>query len=267
MAWAIPLFLITTLICSGPGLILNAAEEEDFDGVSSVCYGNSTKKNNSKNLEFQNNVHLLLSVLGYESSSLHPPLTFLNTSVGRVSDRAYGSYLCRGDLSVRQCHNCLVNLTNFMSALEIDNSECIGFGRFLWCMVRYANTPKFAVYEEGLVFSHNSIGENVSVSDYRQYNETLSNTVQGLIIEAGNGNNWDKTNFATRVVEVTGSREKIYVLVQCTADISPMDCGNCLRELYSRIPDCCNGSQGGLLIHANCLMKYNNQSFFGVANR
>ncbi|XP_021719482.1 putative cysteine-rich repeat secretory protein 21 [Chenopodium quinoa] len=150
-----------------------------------------------------------------------------------------------------------------MSDLKTDNSDCIGFGRFLWCMVHYSNSSKFSGYQEGLVFSYNSIGKNVS--NYEQYNETLSNTMQGLVTEASYGN-WTKANFSTRAVEVTGSHEKIFALVQCAADLSPVNCSKCLGELYSYIPDCCNGSQGGVLVHANCLMKYNNQPFFGLAS-
>uniref|UniRef100_A0A803NE74 Gnk2-homologous domain-containing protein n=2 Tax=Chenopodium quinoa TaxID=63459 RepID=A0A803NE74_CHEQI len=211
------LFLVTIIVTCSCINMTFGVEEVDFDGVGRVCYGNSTT-NDSTSQEYQNNVKLLLSVLVSESSSLHPPMTFISTSVGRVAERAYGSYLCRGDLSL-----------------------------------------KFSAYQEGLVFSYNSIGKNVS--NYEQYNETLSNTMQGLVTEASYGN-WTKANFATRSVEVTGSHEKIFALVQCAADLSPLNCSKCLGELYSYIPDCCNGSQGGILVHANCLMKYNNQSFF-----
>lgn len=71
-------------------------------------------------------------------------------------------------------------------------------------------------------------------------------TIQKLIIEAAFGN-WTKRNFETKIAK------NVYVLVQCTG------------ELYSRIPDCCNGTQGGYVAYGNCLMKYNSQSFFGGA--
>ncbi|XP_048491584.1 cysteine-rich repeat secretory protein 38 [Beta vulgaris subsp. vulgaris] len=261
MPWRISL-LFLTIIFSNVGSTLS--DDEEFGGLTRVCYGNTSSTNNSTSLDFQDNVYSLLFLLVAESSSWHPTLSFFNTSVGRVSDRAYGSYLCRGDLSAKQCHNCLVNLTKFMMDQEDDNSECIGFGGLIRCMVQYADRSKFKVYEEGLVFTYQAIGKNMT--NYEQYNETLSNSMQGIVKEAGYGN-WTKANFATRTVEVTGSHEKIYTLVQCRPDISPVNCGKCLGELYSYIPDCCSGSSGGVLVHANCLMKYNNESFYGKANR
>ncbi|XP_057536785.1 putative cysteine-rich repeat secretory protein 7 [Amaranthus tricolor] len=260
MASAVIPLLLTILSISTRNITVSA--DEDLGGLERVCFGNSTKLKNSTNLNFKNNVYSLLPLLVSASSSSNPPLNFYNTSVSISPPRAYGSYLCRGDLSPTQCHNCLVNVTKFLSSLEIDSSECFG-SDFLWCMVRYANTSNYKVYEEVSVFTYQPIGQNVT--NYNQYNETLSKAITGLITEAGYGN-WTK-NYVTKAVQVTGrSDQKIYVLVQCTPDISAMNCSKCLRELYSYIPLCCSGTQGGVLAHAKCLMKYNNQSFFGAAS-
>ncbi|XP_057544057.1 cysteine-rich repeat secretory protein 38-like [Amaranthus tricolor] len=261
MAWG--LFLLFFTIIS-PISNLASKTDDSISDFARVCNDNLTFKTNSTNLNFENNVNLLLSVLTSESSHLrHPPLKFFNTSVGRVYERAYGSYLCRNDLSSKQCHNCIVNVTNFMFDLEFGYSDCIGFDFTIQCIVRYAKSSKFSLYEEGFGLTYQPIGNNVT--NYKEYNKVLLDTMQSLVEEARYGN-WTKANFTTREVEVTGYKEKIYVLVQCTPDISAINCSNCLSELSSRVPNCCNNSQGGVLAHANCLMKYDNRSFFGEAS-
>lgn len=255
MANAIVLFLVIIWLSN---ILTISAYDDDFGGVARGCHGNSTKLNNSINLNFQNNVYSLLSVL-----VSYPTTNFFNTSVGDVAPRAYGSYLCRGDLSSKKCHQCVVETTKFLSSLEIDYSDCFGLYSNLRCIIRYANSSKFSLYEKGMEIDYLPIGKNVT--NLKSYNETLSKLFQGLIKEAGYGN-WSKASFATRTVKVPGSQEKIYILVQCTPDISPRNCSQCLGELYSDLQYRGN-YQGAFIAHANCLMKYDNRSFFGAAHR
>ncbi|KMT03394.1 hypothetical protein BVRB_8g190820 [Beta vulgaris subsp. vulgaris] len=252
MAWVIYLLLLFTT-----NTISIRGDNEDDERRARVCYGNSTEEN----YVYQTNIHSLLSSFVSESSSSHPP-SFFKTAVGEAPPRAYGTYLCRGDIGARRCHNCLVKLTEFLAPLEIYNTECYAYQLNYDCIVHYSNSSKF-VNDEVEEFNGGPIGDKV-ITNYRQYNETLSNATRELITEASYGN-WTKPNSATRVVEVIGSHEKIYMMVQCTPDISAMNCSKCLGKLYPILPDCCNGTQGGQILHANCFMMYNNQSFFSSA--
>uniref|UniRef100_A0A803NE97 Gnk2-homologous domain-containing protein n=1 Tax=Chenopodium quinoa TaxID=63459 RepID=A0A803NE97_CHEQI len=117
-----------------------------------------------------------------KSSLSHPPESFFKTNVGEVSERAYGSYLCRGDLSAKTCSNCLEknkfvknafsDVTGFLSRADITNSDCYGTGVYYndpQCIVHYANRSTFDVYEKGRSLDSDSIGEKVT--DYNNYNE------------------------------------------------------------------------------------------------
>ncbi|XP_021766707.1 probable cysteine-rich repeat secretory protein 6 [Chenopodium quinoa] len=174
-----------------------------------------------------------------KSSLSHPPESFFKTNVGEVSERAYGSYLCRGDLSAKTCSNCL--------------EKCIVYNVDLKCIVHYANSSKPSI---------NTTIVSEESSDYLNnhplYNMTLSNNIQELIREAAYGN-WTKFNFETKTIDVTGSDEKINILVQCTPDISAMNCSSCLSDLYYSLrPD----GVGGGIFSSHCLLKDNNQPFF-----
>ncbi|KAJ8444523.1 hypothetical protein Cgig2_028338 [Carnegiea gigantea] len=233
-----------------------------YSGGAILCMGNSTGGST-----YKSNVDLILSELASESSRAHPPfIGFFNGSAGIAPDKAYGSYLCRGDLSIHLCHGCVSEVTRVLSQNKI-YTDCFGFGGFTdqpldHCLVHYANYSRG--YMNGSVMSFGKIGGKAS--NYQQYNETLTATIEGLVKEAALGN-WSNPYFETRVVQVARSKERIYTLVQCTSDISMVNCSKCLGELYSFLPECCNGTQGALVIHANCLLKYNNQSFFGNSCR
>jgi len=231
------------------------ASSKDFS-IKTVCRGNPI----TWNLTYQSNVASLLSELASKSSISNESLPgFSNASVGQVPDMVYGSYFCRGDLDSELCHECVVNVTGALSKQEA-TYECFGFDD--QCMVQYADHPIYSLYRKGFVLSYGGRGR--IVPNYEQYNRTLSRTIQGLVKEAAVGK-WARTNFATRVTNVTGSsNEKIYTLVQCSPDISAMNCSSCLDDLYSYIPTrCCGPTSGADAIHANCMLMYNNQSFFG----
>lgn len=259
---AIATLLIFFTIISYFSKLATTSSSEDL-GIATLCMGNSTRGIDLYQ-NYQYSVSQLLSKLSSEYSDANPQLPFFNTTAGEVPDKVYGSYLCRGGLSSRLCRECISKVTQQLSSQDF-YYECFGFGVFEpfdHCIVRYANHS--IGYKEGSVLSPSGLG--AKVTNYQQYNQTLSTTVERLVREADFGN-WSKPDFETRVVGVDESSEKIYVLVQCTPDISPRNCSKCLGELYSELPKCCNGTQGGQVIHANCLMMYNNQSFFGSSDR
>ncbi|KAF3443748.1 hypothetical protein FNV43_RR13438 [Rhamnella rubrinervis] len=45
--------------------------------------------------------------------------------------------------------------------------------------------------------------------------------------------------------------EKLYGLAQCTRDLSNFDCKKCLFEAISKIPNCCSGKRGGMVVGAS----------------
>uniref|UniRef100_A0A803NE75 Gnk2-homologous domain-containing protein n=1 Tax=Chenopodium quinoa TaxID=63459 RepID=A0A803NE75_CHEQI len=149
---------------------------EDLHSFNRVCYGISTTSNSSTYNNFKTNVYSLISMLASKSSS--SPSIFYNTSsAAEIYPRAYGSYLCRGDLKNKFVKNAFLIST-------------------------------FDVYEKGRSLDSDSIGEKVT--DYNNYNEKLSSTIQGLIREAELGN-WTQPNFETRVVDVKGSNDEKFM--------------------------------------------------------
>ncbi|XP_074267403.1 antimicrobial ginkbilobin-2-like protein [Silene latifolia] len=239
-----------------------SSDDEDF-GASAVCIGTNTTTGNPLYQNYNMSVSSLLFNLSLESKSPFPG--FFTTSTGPSRAKAYGSYICWGDVSPKLCKKC-VRLTTEAQLNQNVYEECFVFGIYLnshLCFIRYAN-QSVNEYKKGFVVAMGPSGGKVA--DYTPYNRTLSTSIEGLIKEAEYGN-WTRTNFATRVVPVNGSRDKIHILVQCTPVISAKNCSRCLQEAYDYVPIHYNGTQGGAIIHANCIVKFNNQSFIGGACR
>ncbi|KAK9092146.1 hypothetical protein Syun_027057 [Stephania yunnanensis] len=67
--------------------------------------------------------------------------------------------------------------------------------------------------------------------------------------------------FYTKVVNFN-SFQKIYGLVQCTPDITPGECGVCLRSGIRWIPTMCDGTSGGKQLQPSCYLQYDVYPFY-----
>ncbi|MCI30498.1 cysteine-rich receptor-like protein kinase, partial [Trifolium medium] len=67
--------------------------------------------------------------------------------------------------------------------------------------------------------------------------------------------------FAT--ANVTGPNfQEIYSLMQCTPDLSNLDCNQCLDEAIARLPSCCEEKVGARVIRASCTLRYEKYGFY-----
>jgi len=49
---------------------------------------------------------------------------------------------------------------------------------------------------------------------------------------------------------------KLYAMVQCTQDLSLKNCTVCLDWIMTKLPECCNGKQGGRVLSPSCNFRY-----------
>ena len=98
------------------------------------------------------------------------------------------------------------------------------------------------------------------ISDLPMFNHLLSRLLDNLLVHATSS----KTMFAADSVNFTEFR-KLYALVQCTRDLSPISCDECLRNEVSYIPTCCDGKRGVRLLGGSCLVRYEVYPFFDLS--
>ncbi|KAF7141159.1 hypothetical protein RHSIM_Rhsim06G0157200 [Rhododendron simsii] len=145
------------------------------------------------------------------------PITgFGSGSLGWSQNQAYGLTLCRGDVNMTDCLACVAE-----AETEI---------------------RKRCQFNKGAV---------ICVSDPSYFNEKSKELLGKLAEEAYVSSKM----FATGEMQIEESK-KIYGLVQCTRDLSSVDCKKCIDGAISELPSCCDGKEGGRVVGGSCKVGY-----------
>ncbi|KAM4116932.1 hypothetical protein ACB094_02G087000 [Castanea mollissima] len=217
------------------------------------CSNNGTFSNNST---YANNLNLLLSSL---PSNVTANGGFYSTSAGQDPNKVYALALCRGDLDTGKCYNC----TN-TSSLDItkqcpDKKEAIIWGED--CILRYLNSNIFGT-KETMPYQHVPNPNNISSTDLDQFNQTLYNLMGGLVTQASS------SSFSIKYFAVgnksSSSSKSVYGLVQCTPDLSQINCGSCLDGAVADILSCCGWTDGGRVLEPSCIARFEVYQFYDL---
>ncbi|CAK9185756.1 unnamed protein product, partial [Ilex paraguariensis] len=235
-------------------LILNAEAAPSF--FYHLCSNTPTNTpinatTNTPNSTFQSNLNLLLSDLS--SNSTHK--WFYNASVGNdASSPAYGLFLCRGDVTIDVCNDCVVtagkDIVHRCPRKEV---------AYIWydeCMLHYNNRFFFASLDATPIELFRWSGYDVR--EPNRFAQVLGGIMDDLATRASSDQPLDDENvtrFATGEANFT-SLQTIYGLLQCTPDLSKFDCNRCLRMSIAILADCCNAKIGARVLHPNCNLMY-----------
>jgi hypothetical protein len=203
---------------------------------------NSTYKRNLK--------HLLFSL--YSNTEID--YGFYNSSYGENSDQVSVIGLCRGDVAPEDCLVCLGMSATLLPLRCPIQKEAIGW--FDNCMLRYSDRSMLGVEETSPSFymwNTNNVSAN-----YDQFKYDLRKLLESLRSEAVAGGSLRK--FAAGNATAPNN-QTLYALVQCTPDLSELECNNCLLGTFQGIPTCCDGKQGGRIISPSCSMRFEVDQF------
>ncbi|KAL6330430.1 hypothetical protein AAG906_040360 [Vitis piasezkii] len=205
----------------------------------------------SPNSTYQGNLQHLLSSL---YSKAKYGTGFFNTSCGSFPDTVYGSFLCRGDVSADVCLDCVETASREI-IIRCPNQK----GAITWydeCQLHYSSQSFFSVDADHPVFSlHNE--NNISNPD--QFSRVLNEAMTSLVSQVA----FDPSRhmFATKEVNIT-AYQTLYVLGQCTLDLSGSICYSCLLNSVAYLPTCCDGKIGGRVLRASCNVRYELYLFY-----
>ena len=208
----------------------------------------------STNSTYANNLNLLLSSL---PSNVTANGGFYNTSAGQDPNKVYALALCRGDIDTGKCYTC----TN-TSSLDITKQCPYQKEAIIWgaeCILRYSNRNIFGtmkVLPSQCVPNPN----NISSTDLDQFNQTLYNLMGSLVKQASLGSS--SIEYFAVGDKRFNSSIKVYGLVQCTPDLSQMDCKICLEGAVADISSCSGGKEGGRVLKPSCIAWYEVFPFF-----
>ncbi|XP_059661491.1 cysteine-rich receptor-like protein kinase 25 [Cornus florida] len=223
------------------------------DPLSSDCPNSTTF---TPNTTYHTNLNLLLSNLS--SNATTPDNGFYTTTAGRSPNTVHGLFLCRGDVTTDQCHNCVK--TASQEILQECPNRTVTTVWYDECLLGYSSRNIFSTMDISVwITLPNST--NVSEEPDR-FMELLASTMDELA-------DWAETNrsgkkFGAKVADFTAV-QKLYGLVQCTPDLSTDDCNTCLRDAIARLPSCCGGKQGGRVLFPSCNIRYETHPFFNIS--
>ena len=125
---------------------------------------------------------------------------------------------------------------------------CVYVIRYDNCLLKYSNLHFFGKIDYQNRFYMWNLR---NVSNPVWFNQKTKNLLSQLSEEAYVA----PKMYATGELEL-GESEKLYGLVQCTRDLSTVDCKKCLDGAISELPNCCDGKEGGRVVGGSCNFRY-----------
>ncbi|KAF8079950.1 hypothetical protein N665_0989s0017 [Sinapis alba] len=203
--------------------------------------------NTTRNSPYNTNLETVFSTLRNASYST----LFQNATSGQDPNKVYGLFLCRGDMTREVCHNCVAYAVNQMLARCPDGNEAVIY--YEECILRYSHKNIFSIVT--LYGGHLMMNRyNISSNQENRFRGQVSSMLNRAASEAAN----NSRKFYTMKANFT-TVQTLYVLAQCTPDLTRRDCLTCLR---SSINGMTLYSYGGRLLWPSCNTRYELNSFY-----
>lgn len=174
---------------------------------------------------------------------------------------ASGYFLCRGDVSLTTCNDCITTAAAEITQLCPNKTESI-----IWydeCTLRFTNryfSP--AATEPGASLSNN---KSISASDLDSFNRTLFGLLDDLVEKTASSNSARKFATGDREFAGSSSQRTVYSLTECEPTLTSTECEECLQNAISTLPSCCEGKQGARALLAWCNVRYELFQFYNTS--
>ncbi|KAJ0692288.1 putative protein kinase RLK-Pelle-DLSV family [Helianthus annuus] len=200
---------------------------------------------------YQSNLDNALSSLTSDTSISYG---FYSQSVGQAPDQANVIGLCRGDVEPADCRRCINEASARIRDTCPNQKGAIGWvGN---CMLRYSNVTILGTDPDTRVARISSNPNNASNVD--QFNQGLNRLLNQLRNDASSGGSLRK--YAANSTDGPGFTT-IYGYMQCTPDLSEIQCYNCLDSAVRFIPE---GHRGASIYYPSCIFRYEDYRFLNA---
>ncbi|XP_039168239.1 putative cysteine-rich receptor-like protein kinase 9 [Eucalyptus grandis] len=205
------------------------------------------------NSTYESNLNTVLSSLS--SNATTSTNGFATATAGQDRpDQAHGLFLCRGDVSISTCSDCVA--TGKRDVLRRCGLQRVATIWYDECMLRYDNRSFFSSFETKPSYT---TPNTTNVTDPTRFVQVLGQTMDKISTRARDGGSGKK--FAVEEANLT-SLQKLYTLAQCTPDLTPLDCYRCLRDMISNLP---LDKQGGRSFTLVCGVRFELFPFYNVS--
>uniref|UniRef100_A0A7C8Z9J5 Gnk2-homologous domain-containing protein n=1 Tax=Opuntia streptacantha TaxID=393608 RepID=A0A7C8Z9J5_OPUST len=208
---------------------------------------------------------LLATYIGDLLASLVPACsrfaTFIASSNGNDETIVYGMAQCRGDIWGKLCCLCIE-----AAADQIQKSCPNSSDAQIWynhCTVGYSQHRFFGKFDtsNGVV----SIRNQEDYSDPQALSDLLGSLFNELSTEAINPKG---KGFAAGQANLTDS-DTLYGMAQCTKDLPPFACSQCLDAAIKQSQSSCGPSKGCRVFYSACVVRYELYPFipYGISGQ
>ncbi|KAL0436214.1 UNVERIFIED_CONTAM: Cysteine-rich repeat secretory protein 55 [Sesamum radiatum] len=171
---------------------------------------------------------------------------FITTSYGVGKYQIYGLAQCRGDVSKAVCSVCI------QDAAERIRADCVNQADSrIWydfCFLRYSTVKFFGDVDTFGLYLYNI--ENVTDPDvFNKKLADLTNQISSEAVKPGSkGLGKGKTDISSFI--------RLYALVQCTRDLSKLDCAQCIAIAIENFSTICADRKGCRVLYSSCYVRY-----------
>ncbi|XP_058754094.1 cysteine-rich receptor-like protein kinase 44 [Vicia villosa] len=218
--------------------------------VRGLASCDNNRGNYTANSTYDNNLKTVISSF-YSHKEIN--YGFYNFSYGQDPNKVYAIAMCSGDLNPNECLTYLnSSFTDLREQCPNQKEAIVWSGSLtLW----YSNRSIFTTVEykptKGVV-------NGGVVPDVDKFSEALNKLLTDIKDKAAAGDSrlkydaakYENANFKT-----------IYGAVQCVPDLSSQQCIDCLEDIISAIPICCNGRKGARIYKPSCHLRYEIYNF------
>lgn len=182
---------------------------------------------------------------------------FYNSSIGEGPDRVFAMAMCIDGSEPAVCSECIEIAVEQLKYNCPNQTEA-----FTWaphktlCFARYSNISFFRRLSKHPRYSeHNSVG----IKSYlEEYESKWKGSMKSMINTARDKNGYfSNRDYYSTIKVPLKNLLALYGLMQCTPDLVPADCVECLEESVGDYDELdFRGKQGGIIAYPSCFFRW-----------
>lgn len=178
---------------------------------------------------------------------------YIATFSGSGEDKVYGLAQCRGDVSSKECSTCI------RDAADQVVQRCPGQVEariwFDYCFLRYGQDNFVGKVDTSVGIFYYNTGNVTDPDVFERKLGALMDAVRSQAVSSANkGLGKGETDLSPLVT--------LYALAQCTRDLPPLSCAQCVAIAVEMFGTICKQRKGCRVLYSSCYVRYELYPFF-----
>ena len=186
-----------------------------------------------------------------------PSKRFYTASSGTGSAKVYGLVQCRQDVSAADCKACVKDSAAQLPKLCPGQADARIW--FDYCFVRYDTRNFIGQLDTGFAtFYISTVNISENAAEQRRFNIVLGSLMGKVQKKASAKGSLGLAKQQTKFTPFV----TIYALAQCTQDLPPLACAQCVSAAVANFPVFCPFRNGCRALYSSCYVRYENYPYF-----